>query len=157
GTLLAAGGQHEVVLVDPKSGEITRRLAGQKGRVTALAFSRSGEYLAAAGGDAGTLGEIHLYRSDKGGWGAGVAMKGHADAVHALAFSPDGQTLASCGYDRLVKLWDVVTGKLVRDLKDHSDAVYSVAFSPDGKLLASGAADRAVKVWDVATGTRLYT
>src|SRR5205085_11427012 len=65
--------------------------------------------------------------------------------------------LASCSYDRLVKLWDVSTGKLLRDLKDHSDAVYGVRFSPDGKLLATGGADRAVKVWDVASGTRLYT
>src|SRR5207302_4204729 len=71
--------------------------------------------------------------------------------------SPDGKVLASCGYDRLIKLWHVDTGKEIRELRDHSDAVYSVGFSADGKWLASGAADRAVKVWDVAGGARLYT
>src|SRR5207302_8463437 len=71
--------------------------------------------------------------------------------------SPDGKVLASCGYDRLIKLWHVDTGKEIRELRDHSDAVYSVGFSADGKWLASGAADRAVKVWDVATGKRLYS
>ncbi len=81
----------------------------------------------------------------------------HRDLIYDLAFSPDGKILASCGYDRLIHLWDPTTGKLIRDLKDHSDAVYAVAFSPDGKLFASGAADRAVKVWDVASGKRLYT
>src|SRR5262249_41449819 len=74
-----------------------------------------------------------------------------------LVFSPDDQLLASTGYDRLIKLWDVSSGQEVRTLKDHSDAVYGLAFSPDGKLLASCGADRAVKVWDVARGTRLYT
>jgi len=60
-------------------------------------------------------------------------------------------------YDRLIKLWDVDSGRLLRTLKDHSDAVYSLAFDPTGKLLASGSADRAVKVWNVETGVRLYT
>ena len=70
---------------------------------------------------------------------------------------PTASILASCGYDRLIKLWDVAAKKEMRILKDHSDSVYGIAFSPDGKLLASAAADRAVKVWDVASGTRLYT
>src|SRR5207248_9950406 len=61
------------------------------------------------------------------------------------------------GYDRLIKLWDVATGKELRTIKAASDAVYGLAFRPDGQLLASAAADRAVKVWDVASGARLYT
>src|SRR5262249_53231043 len=81
----------------------------------------------------------------------------HADVIHALAFSPDGKIVASCGYDRLIKLWDTAAKKELHVLKDPSDSVYGIAFSPDGKLLASAAADRAVKVWDVATGRRLFT
>ena len=74
-----------------------------------------------------------------------------------MALAPDGKTLATCGYDRLVKLWDVASGKEIRTLRDHSDSVYGISFRPDGKLLASAAADRAVKIWDVATGVRLYS
>ena len=155
GKTLAAGGQHEVLLLDGGNGNARARLVGQKGKVTALAFSASGQLLAVGSGS-----EIRLYQADTGGWTAAAPvplLTGHTDVIYALAFSPDGKMLASCGYDRLVKLWDATTGKLLRDLKDHSDAVYGLAFSPDGKLLASAAADRAVKVWDVTTGIRLYT
>ena len=84
-------------------------------------------------------------------------IKGHTDCIYAVAFSPDGKTLATSSYDKLIKLWDVATGKEIRTLKDHIDAIYALAFTPDGKRLVSGAADRTVKVWDVATGERLYT
>ena len=47
-----------------------------------------------------------------------------------MAFSPDGDNAATAGYDKLIKVWDVATGKLVRTLKEHSDAVYAVAFMP---------------------------
>jgi hypothetical protein len=157
---LAAGGQYEVILIDPATGNIMGRLSGQDGKVTALAFSRDGSNLAVASGVPGASGIVRVYFFPPSGIPINkpdVVINAHKDIVLGLAFSPDGNTLATCGYDRLVKLWDVNTGKELRTLKDHSDAVYSVTFSPDGKLLASGGADRAVKVWDVATGTRLYT
>jgi hypothetical protein len=157
---LAAGGQNEVVLIDPATGNIMGRLSGQDGKVTALAFSPDGSNLAVASGVPAASGIVRVYFFPPSGIPINkpeVVINAHKDIVLGLAFSPDGNTLATCGYDRLVKLWDVNTGKERRALKDHSDAVYRVAFSPDGKLLASGGADRAVKVWDVPTGTRLYT
>jgi hypothetical protein len=74
-----------------------------------------------------------------------------------MAYDPTGKVLATCSYDRTVKLWDAAKGKLLHTLKEHSDAVYGVAFRPDGKWLASCAADRAVKVFDVETGKLLTT
>jgi WD40 repeat protein len=57
---------------------------------------------------------------------------GHSAAVKAVAFSPDGQRLASASVDKTVKLWDVLTGKERTTLR-HGECVLSVAYSPDGK------------------------
>jgi WD40 repeat protein len=160
GKLLAAATHRDVVFLDPATGNATGYLPAAPTRVTALLFSPSGEYFAVATGTVGTPGEVVVYKTAANALPDGTPLHrlaAHKDAVYALAFSPDNKLLATCGYDRLIKLWDVSNGKLVHALKDHSDAVYSVAFNSDGTLLASGAADRAVKVWDVATGKRLFT
>jgi WD40 repeat protein len=160
GKVLAAGGHKEVILLDVASGDVVARLAGQAAEVTALSFSRDSLRLAVASGVSAITGEIRIYSLTPSGLSAAqpvAVVPAHKDLILDLAFSPDGKSLATCGYDRLIKLWDVASGKELRVLKDHSDAVYGLAFSPDGRLLASAAADRAVKVWDLATGTRLYT
>jgi WD40 repeat protein len=160
GKLLAAGTHREALVLDVATGDVVARLPGQLARVTALAFSGDGRRLAVASGAPATAGEVRLYAVPAGGVPAPQperVLQAHADLIYALAFRPDGQALATAGYDRLIKLWDPATGKEQRVLKDHSDTVYGVAFSPDGKLLASGSADRAVKIWDAGSGARLAT
>jgi WD40 repeat protein len=160
GKVVAGGGHKEVLLLDVASGDLLGRLSGQAGAITALVFSRDGKKLAAASSAPGRAGELRLYGVQASGLpkdGPDVMVPAHQDVILDLAWSPDGSILATCSYDRLVKLWDGGTGKELRTLKDHSDAVYGVSFSPDGRWLASGGADRAVKVWEVASGRRLYT
>jgi WD40 repeat protein len=67
-----------------------------------------------------------------------------------MAFSPDGQSLASASSDETVILWDVATGLPIgRPLSGHTDVVWGVAFSPDGKTLASAGQDKTVILWNI--------
>src|SRR2546426_7804831 len=74
-------------------------------------------------------------------------LKGHQGSVLAVAFSPDGKTLASCSRDKTIKLWDPATGELKRTLTEHTADVYDVTFSPRGDLLASAGRDKTIKLW----------
>jgi WD40 repeat protein len=81
-----------------------------------------------------------------------VLQLGHHHGVQAVAFSPDGATLAIGGWDDLVWLYDLHTRQIRRTLAGHTGSVTSVAFSPDGATVVSGGYDGAVKLWDAHSG-----
>lgn len=128
------------------TGTELRTLTGHTAYVNAIAFSPSGNEVATASGASDRTVKLWESRPVKR-----ATLQGHVSGdIDAVAYSPDGKTIASGGRDKTTIIWDVASGSARQTLTGHTDFVTSVAFSPDGKTLASGSKDRTVKLW-VAT------
>ena len=145
---LAIGRYGAVQLGDKSFGGIT-------GKVNAIAISPDEKTLAVAGGTPGLSGVATLF--DLGTGEKLSELTGHRDALYGIAFSPDGNQLATAGYDRIIQLWNPASGEKLRTLKGHNGAVYGIAFSPDGRVLGSAGGDSSVKLWNTSDGQRLDT
>ncbi|OKH42713.1 hypothetical protein NIES2101_32545 [Calothrix sp. HK-06] len=78
-------------------------------------------------------------------------LQGHNKPVTSVAFSPDGQILATGSDDKTIKLWNQ-DYKEIYTLVEHQHVVKSVAFHPNGEILGSGSWDKTIRLWDVTTG-----
>lgn len=123
--------------------QATKSLQPHSDDIQAVAFSPDSVTLATASK------EIKLI--DTKTWDVKAVLGTHRDYVGALAFSPDGKILASGGWDRVVKLWEVESGKELMPLRGHPDGVSVVVYSPDGGMLATADWSGTVKVWDAKT------
>jgi WD40 repeat protein len=178
GRRIATAGPGQVVQVwDAAAGRLLHTLKGHTNTVLAVAFSRDGKHLASGGADgtvrlweAGTGKPLQILKGHTNGYlsiiiGRGIIsevarvehhkqpqVEAFIEQVTGLAFSPDGKYLASGGKDAAVIVWDVATGKKVRQFQEPMHAVACLAWSPDGKRLASGS-HATVTVWDATVVT----
>jgi len=84
---------------------------------------------------------------------------GHTEWVSCVAFSPNPETplIVSCGWDKVVKVWDLSSGKLRTNHYGHQGNINAVTISPDGSLCASGGKDGVTMLWDLNDGKHLYS
>ena len=132
------------------------------GKVTQIRSSRDGKWVMVASGIPGVGGqtlviEAQSIASRHPSPNVVHRIEGHQDIVYASAMDPNNKILATAGYDRVIHLWDIGTGKLLRSLQGHNGAVYDLDFDLSGNVLASASADETVKLWRVDTGERLDT
>ena len=162
GFTLASGSDDDTIrLWDVRTGEAIQTLQDNSRRGSyVVAFSPGGLTLAGARLPNGASvpsprGRIELW--DTRTWEHVQTLEGHKATVGCVAFSPDGNTLASGGgwYDDTVRLWDTRTWKQTHTLVGHIRGVESVAFSPDGATLVSKGDGDTVRLWDARTGELL--
>jgi WD40 repeat protein len=139
--------QQTFQLWDCDTGRETGRFTLTGGMPTAPALSPDARLLAVAGGFGGP---VHLL---KAGTGQDVQqLVGAAGMVEAVAFSPDGRTVAAGGQGDQVLLWEVASGRPRRSLRGGKAGLVSLTFSADGRSLAAGGRDGRILVWEPAAG-----
>jgi WD40 repeat protein len=124
-------------------------ISGEGIFITAIAFNQHGNTLATVCTDK----QLRLWNIFTGQCYQVFSVK-HTCHITALAFSPDGNIIAtgSSSADCTVKLWNIHNGRYLQTCSGHSSGVKCITFSPDGKLLASCSRDKTIRFWNVPDG-----
>jgi len=159
---LATGSRDQTVkLWEIESGALLRTFTGHTNDVVSVSFSQDGRTLASAA-DNVLLWDI--YTGEQLGTGPphilGKAWKepppGHFSVrsriLDFVSFSPNGLLAISGGSDKLIKLWDARTRRIIQTFQVHDSRVRTAVFSPDSRYVLSGGDDRTALLWDVSTG-----
>lgn len=151
GRWLAAGGDAGVVQQwEIATGRETQVFAGFPRGVSAVDYSRDSMWVAAS-----SLGTIKVWEAESGRQ-VRALYTGTPSWITTIAFSPDGQRLASGGAEKKVKLWNVLSGMEERALATGPRGVGALAFSPDGRLLAMGGWDKRLGLGNLGSSKLVY-
>nr|ODN87917.1 WD-repeat protein [Cryptococcus depauperatus CBS 7841] len=135
-----------------EDGSLSHILSGHSSRIWSCSASPSGSYVASASGD----GTIRLWSVNDGDC-RGV-MLGNGGDVYSVKWRPSRQDqVVSASYDRILRSWDVETGKQLRTFSGHSQSTLAVTYDSTGNMIASGSKDKHVRLWDAVGGVCINT
>jgi WD40 repeat protein len=156
GRVLAGTYHHQVRLWDTDTWQLIGTLEGHGQRVAYVAIAPvpdpQGRVIVASGSHDQTvrLWDLHSRQCLH-------ILQDHANLVWNLAFSADGQTLATSSMDGTIGLWEVAAGRLRWVLKGHTHMVSAATFIPGTDWLVSSSFDQTLKYWDIHQGTCVHT
>ena len=148
---VVAAGEHDIInLWEVSSGNVIKTFKGHSGRFRSVAFSPDGKYVV-------SLSESAIFI-----WDISTGVKVRTiedDYISSFAISPDGKYVISGGgnYDRTLKLWDILSGKVINTFRGHANGIGCVAYSHDGKYVVSGDHGGTIKLWDISVGSDIKT
>lgn len=129
---------------------------GHQEGVTCVAYSPDGKRIASGAGNRFLRygGHDNTVRVWDAASGEEIAcFRDHSECVNSVAFSPDGQRIASAA--RTVRVWDAASAKQLAWLRGYRLSVYGIAFSPDGSRIVTGMEDGTIRIWDATSGVEL--
>lgn len=131
---------------------VSVKLSAHKESISALVFSKNGQYLASCSSHDGTI-IIWDVKANK----LSRTLAVPRDTVVALAFSPNGRCLATGGRDRVVRVFEVNSGRLLLKIPERSQSIKALIFTSDGRRLVSADCNGTVKFRDATSGKLLRT
>lgn len=136
------------------TGTCTRRFVGHTGDVLSVAFSADNRQVVSASRDK-TIKLWNVLAECK----YTITQDNHTEWISCVRFSPNtaNPVIVSCGWDKVVKVWNLTNCKLRTNHFGHTQFLNTVTVSPDGSLCASGGKDGQAMLWDLNDGKHLYT
>ncbi|MGB3642331.1 MAG: WD40 repeat domain-containing protein, partial [Rivularia sp. (in: cyanobacteria)] len=141
-TIASSGYDDDIKLWNVNNGQVIKTMpVGKNTYISSSSFSPDGKAIAFTSDN-----HVKLWNIEKE---ETLTLAKHDDYVLNVAWSPDGNTIASASKDNTVKIWDK-KGTLLQTLKGHNNSINTVKFSPDGKKIATASDDNTVRLWSLS-------